>query len=69
MSIVEKEDQYLTDLCVCKRYKISRSTLWRWIKVGHIPAPVRIGPRAVRWLLSELLIWEQRKPKIKSVSP
>ncbi|WP_446719047.1 helix-turn-helix transcriptional regulator [Halomonas sp. 3F2F] len=62
MSIVEKEDRYLTDLCICKRYKISRSTVWRWIKDGVIPPPIRIGPRAVRWRLSVLVAWERTLP-------
>lgn len=26
-------------------YGISLSTLWRWIKQGHLPAPVKIGRR------------------------
>ncbi|WP_193085512.1 AlpA family phage regulatory protein [Halomonas sp. 3F2F] len=63
MSLDEEKNQYLSDLCICKRYKISRSTLWRWIKDGHMPAPVRIGPRAVRWSLSALLSWERSKQK------
>ncbi|MGP9509325.1 MULTISPECIES: helix-turn-helix transcriptional regulator [Halomonas] len=58
-----EENRFLSDLDVCKRYKISRSTLWRWIKNGHISAPLRIGPRAVRWSLSELIVWEQSKQK------
>lgn len=63
MSLDAQKNQYLSDLCVCKRYKISRSTLWRWLKDGLIPSPVRIGPRAVRWSLSELLVWEENKQK------
>lgn len=63
MSLDEQKNQYLSDLCVCKRYKISRSTLWRWLKEGLIPSPVRIGPRAVRWSLSDLLTWEESKGK------
>lgn len=42
-----EENRFLSDLDVCKRYGISRSTLWRWLKWGQIPAPVRIEPRAV----------------------
>lgn len=63
---IDEEERYLTDLCICKRYKISRSTLWRWKKDGRIPPPIKIGPKAVRWKLSVLLSWEKENEK-KSV--
>lgn len=40
---------YLTADWVKRRYSISNSTLYKWIAEGHFPAPVKIGPRAVRW--------------------
>ncbi|WP_075878624.1 AlpA family phage regulatory protein [Vreelandella massiliensis] len=55
------EDRYLCDLEVCKRYNISRSTLWRWRSLGRVPPPVRLGPRAVRWSLQTLILWEKAK--------
>lgn len=58
-----------TDLCLLRetrvlaRVDISRRTLWRWIKKGLFPAPVAVGPNAVRWRSDELDEWlEGRKP-------
>ncbi len=28
---------------VCKRYSVSRTTLWRRLKAGQIPAPIKIN--------------------------
>jgi len=36
-------------LCQC-----GRSTWFLWVKSGHAPAPVRIGPRAVAWKVGEI---------------
>jgi predicted DNA-binding transcriptional regulator AlpA len=32
---------------------INASTLYRGIRVGRYPKPVRVGPNSSRWLLSE----------------
>lgn len=52
---------YLKDLEACERYGVSRSTWWRWLAEGVIPSPVKIGPRATRWKLSDLMQWEQQR--------
>ena len=36
---------------------LSRSTIYMYVSVGSFPAPVRLGPRAVGWLKSEVEIW------------
>jgi predicted DNA-binding transcriptional regulator AlpA len=32
---------------------INASTLYRGIKLGRYPAPVKVGPQSSRWLLEE----------------
>lgn len=39
---------------VAEFYGISHSTLWRWIKDGRVPAPIRIGRRTF-WEAQTLL--------------
>lgn len=34
---------------------IHRATLWRGIKAGRFPKPVKVGPGTNRWLKSELI--------------
>lgn len=42
---------------------VSNATIWRWIKGGIFPAPVRLGPHAVGWRESDVLEWlESREP-------
>ena len=33
---------------------VSRATWYAWIKQGHAPAPVKIGPRAAAWKAEEI---------------
>ena len=36
---------------------ISNATLWRWIKAGRFPAPMKIGKKKVAWRSSVLALW------------
>ena len=44
---------------------LSRSTIYRHLEQGIFPKPVRIGPRAVRWSLSEILNYIKSRPRGK----
>ena len=41
---------------------LSRSTIDRYVEKDLFPIPRRIGPNAVRWLLSEILAWMASRP-------
>jgi prophage regulatory protein len=41
---------------------ISKPTLYRYIRAGHIPAPRRIGPNAVGWTRADLEAWVDELP-------
>ena len=36
---------------------VGERTLWRWSRSGIAPAPIKIGPTAVRYRRDELLEW------------
>jgi len=57
---------FLKDTEACNRYGVARSTWWRWLSEGVIPAPVKIGPRATRWKLSDLEAWEAKRGEVVS---
>ena len=42
---------------VIHRTALSRSTIYKFIAAGRFPKPVRLGPRAVGWLESEIDDW------------
>ena len=55
-------ETYLTDLDLAARYGVHRSTPWRWAKTDPaFPKPVSLTPGCTRWLLSEIIAWEQSK--------
>ena len=41
---------------------VSRSTLYRMVAAGQFPQPIRIGPRASRWRMSEVQEWMASRP-------
>lgn len=56
---IDKNDCYERARAVRKfAGEISNTTLWRWIRAGAFPAPVRLGPSPVRfWRRSDLEKW------------
>lgn len=51
-------DIYLSDKRLAERYDVSRATIWRWVKTGSLPKPVKLSPGCTRWRASELQAWE-----------
>ena len=41
---------------------LSRSTLYRKVKEGDFPCPVKLGKRAVGWRESEVIAWINARP-------
>ena len=44
-----------------KRVPLSRSGIYAQIAQGTFPAPVRLGPRSVAWIESEIDEWIAKK--------
>ena len=53
------EKRWLTDREVAARYSVSRITVWRWSRTGHLPAPYKIGPNTSRWSAEELVEFDR----------
>lgn len=34
---------------VAARFSVHPMTVWKWVKAGKLPQPVRRGPQTVRW--------------------
>ena len=43
--------------------QIGRSTIYRLMREGLFPVPIRVGPRAVRWPENELTAWLAGRPR------
>lgn len=42
---------------------LSRSSVYRLMRTADFPAPVRVGPRAVRWYMSEIVEYVNSRPR------
>jgi prophage regulatory protein len=42
---------------VKEKVGLSKSTIWRLMKVGDFPQKIQLGPRAVGWRAEEIIQW------------
>ena len=55
--IIEFDSPYQTRHQLEKLLKVSPATIYRWIKEGKFPKPVRLGANMVRWKASDIEAW------------
>lgn len=36
------------------KFSVSAPTIWRWVKSGRLPAPIKLGPNTTAWRVGEL---------------
>lgn len=41
---------------------LSRATVWRRVREGKFPAPIRLGQRAVGWRARDVRAWIESRP-------
>lgn len=46
---------------LANRYGNDVATIWRWVKKGQFPQPVKLSPGCTRWRLSDIQEWELSK--------
>ena len=57
------QDRLLRREEVETRCGLARSTIYRLMRDGTFPEPVKVGPRAVRWPQSEIENWLSERPR------
>ena len=62
-------DRLLTRTEVETRCGIARTTVYRLMRAGQFPEPIRVGPRAVRWPESEVEAWLAGRPRATGDGP
>ena len=55
------KQKYFLKKELASRYKVSVSTIERWVYLKNLPPPIRIGPNRILWDMQEILDWEQSK--------
>lgn len=63
MPIGELSDRLLRRDDVERRCGLSTTSLYRLMREGHFPLPLKIGTRAVRWSEAELEKWLAGRPR------
>ena len=58
-------NRYLGWREVVRHLGISRTTLWRWLRTGQFPTPVRLGPGRVAFRESDIREWEDAREKVE----
>ena len=56
-------DRLLTRAEVEAKTRLSTTTLYRMMRAGQFPSPVRVGMRAVRWKSSEIDEYLESRPR------
>ena len=57
MMLVEFDSPYQTRQQLEKLFKVSPATIYRWIKEGRFPKPIRLGANMVRWKAADIEVW------------
>ena len=55
---MQAEKKYFSDLDLCHRYGVHRTTPWRWVRQGKFPKPVNFNG-STRWHIDKVLEWER----------
>jgi len=65
---MKEETVYLKDTALARRYGVSRPTIWRWLKKGALPKPIKLPGGSTRWRMVDLYEWEQSQIQANSES-
>ena len=57
------ESQILRRADVELRTQLSKASIYRLMRASKFPRPVRLGPRAVGWIASEITAWIESRER------
>lgn len=57
----DAQDRFLRIHQVINMSGLARATIYQRMKLGQFPAQVRLGPKSVAWLASEINNWMQSR--------
>ena len=55
------KNKYFLKKELATRYRVSTSTIERWVCDKNLPPPMRIGPNRILWDMQEILDWERSR--------
>lgn len=51
---------------VSERYGVAPKSIWRWIREGRFPKPLKLSPKTARWREVDLKAYEESLEKNSS---
>lgn len=42
---------------ITKRFDVSASSIWNWVRTGKFPAPVKLSPNCTAWNAADVERW------------
>ena len=63
MTVTRPDDRLLRLSEVRTRTALARTTIYRKMREGSFPEPLKVGVRAVRWRESEIESWLSSRPR------
>ena len=61
MLVMTTNNKYFLKKELATRYRVSTSTIERWVCDKNLPPPIRIGPNRILWDMQEILDWERSR--------
>ncbi|MBA3009729.1 MAG: AlpA family phage regulatory protein [Proteobacteria bacterium] len=52
---------YLSDKQIAKKFGVHRTTIWRWVKSGNFPKPLKLSVGCTRWPEKPVQDWESKR--------
>ena len=69
MTVTHPDDRLLRLSEVRTRTALARTTIYRKMRAGSFPEPLKVGVRAVRWRESEIDSWLASRPRASGYTP
>jgi predicted DNA-binding transcriptional regulator AlpA len=60
---INNTNYYLTDRQLADRYKVHRTTIWRWVRTGKFPQPEKLSDGCTRWADDAIAEHERRSSR------
>jgi predicted DNA-binding transcriptional regulator AlpA len=67
LASIAKDVQRISVMEAADLAGVDRSTWWRWVRAGHVPAPQQQGPKASGkrgYRLGEIVEWLRMRPRV-----
>ena len=52
--MISSNQKYVSAAQLAERYGVHKATIWRWVKDGIIPKPIKFGAQSARFDLDEV---------------